>query len=211
MHKHGRLAQYLHALLAEGQGIANPDLRDDHRFFAPKDNRFKPAAILMAFTDRPEPGMIFIHRPTTMRAHAGQVAFPGGRIDHDDKDAIHAALREAEEELALPPNMVDIIGTTDCYYTGSGYAITPVIGVIPPDLELTPNAAEVDSWFEAPVDFVMNPENCRDLQAEWQGEIRQYSEIMWQDHRIWGVTAGIIRNLRQRVTWNYAPQNDENA
>ena len=117
------------------------------------------------------------------------------------KRADLAALREAHEELGIRPGDVTVIGPSDTYLSGSGYAITPVIAVIPPDLDLYPNPTEVAQWFEAPVDFVFDAANHAHNSAVWQGQERRYIEIMWQHHRIWGVTAGIIANLARRIAW----------
>lgn len=160
----------------------------------------RPAAVLAAITDRERPGFLLIHRPSNMRSHPGQVAFPGGKIDPGE-DAVEAALREAHEELGINSRDVTVIGTSDVYRTGSGYAITPVIAVVPPDLQLNPSPTEVAAWFEAPVDFVFDAANHTQHSAHWQGAERRYIEILWQEHRIWGVTAGIIANLARRIAW----------
>jgi 8-oxo-dGTP pyrophosphatase MutT (NUDIX family) len=158
-----------------------------------------PAAVLVAITARARPGLILTQRPDTMRKHAGQVAFPGGRIDAGDKGPIGAALREAEEEVALPRAAVRLIGTADPYRTFTGYHITPVLGVIDPDLPLRPNPGEVEAIFEVPLDFVLNPDNHLQKTVDWEGTDRQYYEIFWNDHRIWGVTAAMIVNLSRRL------------
>jgi 8-oxo-dGTP pyrophosphatase MutT (NUDIX family) len=161
----------------------------------------KPAAVLAAITERHDrPGFLLIHRPSDMRSHPGQVAFPGGKIDPGE-NAVEAALREANEELGINAADVTVIGPSDTYCTGSGYAITPVIAVVPPDLALSPNPTEVAQWFEAPVDFVFDQANHVHHAGFWQGRERRYIEIMWQQHRIWGVTAGIIANLAKRIAW----------
>jgi len=160
------------------------------------------AAVLIAITDRPEPGVILVQRPDYMRNHPGQIAFPGGKIDPDDKDATHAALREAQEEVSLDPDLVKIIGPTDPYhYSGSGYRIQPILAVIPPDLPLIPCPEEVEDWFEAPLDFMLNPKNAAIHTTKWRGRQREYYEIMWQERRIWGITAGILMNLSKRLGW----------
>lgn len=188
-----RLA-HLHA-----EGHAAPiEHRDDVEFAA---GDLRPAAVLAAITERADrPGFLLIHRPSNMRSHPGQVAFPGGKIDPGET-AEEAALREAYEELGIQPRDVHLIGTSDTYRTGSGYAITPVLAVVPPDLELNPSPTEVAQWFEAPVDFVFDEANHTRHSGFWQGRTRSYIEIMWQEHRIWGVTAGIISNLAKRIAW----------
>lgn len=160
-----------------------------------------PAAVLIAITDRPDPGLILTQRPDTMRQHAGQVAFPGGRIDPDDADAIDAALREAEEEVALSRAHVSIVDTLHPYRTITGFDITPVIGVVPPDLPLVPHADEVAAVFEVPLSFVFDPAN-RIEQRLVVGDIeRRYFEIMWGERRIWGATAAMLANLSARLKW----------
>ena len=161
---------------------------------------YREAAVLIPITDRAEPGVILTQRPDWLRSHAGQVAFPGGKIDAGDTDAIAAALREAEEELAMPPEHVTVLGETDIYHTGSGYRIAPVVGIIPPDLPLIANPDEVSDWFEVPLAFLLDPANLERRQGIWQGQNRQYYDMNWQGRRIWGVTAGIIANLARRIS-----------
>lgn len=173
----------------------------DERNFIKDLNSLRSAAVLIAITDRSDPGVILVQRPDYMRSHPGQVAFPGGKIDPDDKDAIHAALREAEEEVSLDPGLVDIIGPTDRYHSGSGFNIQPIVGVIPPDLPLVPCPEEVDDWFEAPLDFVLDPKNQSAHVGEWRGAKREYYQINWENRRIWGITAGILVNLSKRLDW----------
>ena len=160
-----------------------------------------PAAVLVAVTDRPDPGVILTQRTDTLRRHAGQIAFPGGRIDPGDADAAAAALREAREEIALPPEAVTLIGEADRYVTVSGFEVTPVVGVIAPDLDYRPSEAEVASVFEVPLAFLFDPANQVEASAEWQGQMRHYYEIMWGDRRIWGATAAMLVNLSRRLRW----------
>lgn len=181
----------------EGHARELPSLRNDAGF-APAIIR--PAAVLIAVTDRAEPGVLLTHRPEGMRAHPGQVAFPGGKLDPGE-DAIAAALREAHEELAINPRHVSIIGATDRFLTGTGYDVTPVLAIVPPDLPIVPNPHEVASWFEAPLSHLLDPANHVPRETEWQGRIRPYIEINWDGHRIWGITAAILANLARRLAW----------
>ena len=178
----------------------------DHLLYNERDHIddlkiLRDAAVLIAVTDRPDPGVIFVQRPQHMRNHPGQVAFPGGKIDPGDRDPIDAALREAHEEVALDRSQVDIIGMTDTFQSGSGYNIQPVLSVIPPDLPFVADPTEVASWFEAPLDFLLDPRNRKVHEGTWNGRKRHYYEIYWQDYRIWGITAGILNNLGKRLGW----------
>lgn len=164
---------------------------------APPDD-LHAAAVLIAVTDRAKPGVLLTHRPETMRQHAGQAAFPGGRLDPGE-DAVAAALREAHEELGIDPRDVQVIGTSDPFRTRTGYDVTPVLAVIPPDLPLVPNPAEVASWFEPPLAYLLDPANHVPRTVDWKGAPRTYFEIVWQGHRIWGITAAIIGNLARRM------------
>ena len=159
-----------------------------------------PAAVLMAITDREAPGVILTVRRDDMRTHAGQIAFPGGRIDPGE-DAAAAAVREAHEEIALDPRAVDIIGCLQSYRTITGYDVTPVLGLIPPDLPLYPHEREVADWFEAPLDFLIDPANHRRRTALFAGKERHYYEIDWNGRRIWGATAAMTINLARRLQW----------
>jgi 8-oxo-dGTP pyrophosphatase MutT (NUDIX family) len=187
----------LQRLFDEGHGVELPGLLNQGQF-APSEIR--PAAVLIAVTDRVEPGVILTHRPDDMRAHPGQVAFPGGKLDPGE-DAVAAALREAHEELAISPSDVRIIGASDRFVTGTGYDVTPVLGLVPPDLAIVPNPVEVASWFEAPLGFLLDPANHAHRQKEWFGRMRPYIEIEWQGHVIWGITAAILANLARRLAW----------
>ncbi|QDP20211.1 CoA pyrophosphatase [Sphingomonas xanthus] len=162
------------------------------------DDPHRAAAVLVAITDRPDPGIILTVRRPDLRTHPGQIAFPGGRID-EGEDARAAALREAWEEIALEPAMVHLIGEADRYRTVTGFCVTPVVGLIPPDLPLHPHEAEVADWFEAPLDFVLDPVNQRRMTAEFRGATRHYYQIDWQGRPIWGATAAMLVNLAKRV------------
>jgi 8-oxo-dGTP pyrophosphatase MutT (NUDIX family) len=195
-----KLADRLRADLEAGHRLDDARIganRIDPRIIG--DIALAPAAVLVAITDRPEPGLILTQRSTALRKHPGQVAFPGGRVDESDADEVAGALREAQEEIGLPPDMVDIIGTSDRYHTFTGFDIVPVLGVIPPDLPLVPQEAEVADWFELPLAFALDPANRARRSIMAQGLKRYYFEIMWGERRIWGVTAAILANLSYRL------------
>ncbi|MEE1878352.1 CoA pyrophosphatase [Altererythrobacter litoralis] len=190
------LYDHLSQLFERGHERDISDLLTDARFA--QAGRTADAAVLIAVTDKPEPGVILTQRPRDMRDHPGQVAFPGGKIDPGE-DAIAAALREAEEELSLPSSHVRVIGPTDRYLTGTGFNVTPVLGVVPPDLDLSPNPTEVEAWFEAPFKLLLEREHWSTQEVFWRGETRRYLELHYDGFRIWGVTAAIIANLARRI------------
>jgi 8-oxo-dGTP pyrophosphatase MutT (NUDIX family) len=160
-----------------------------------------PAAVLIAVTDRPEPGVILTVRHADMRTHPGQVAFPGGRIDAGE-DATAAALREAWEELGLEPASVEPIAALEPYRTITGFAVTPVLAVIPPDLPLAPHEQEVEDWFEAPLAFLLDPANQQRQAMLFEDRERHYYRIDWNGRNIWGATAAMLVNLSRRLQWS---------
>ena len=169
-----------------------PELRADAK---------SAAAVLIAITDRKEPGVILTVRREHLRTHAGQIAFPGGRIEAGES-AVAAALRESQEEILLDPAAVAVAGSLDPYRTVTGYVITAIIGVIPPDLPLQPHEDEVADWFEAPLRFLLDPANQHRRSTLLGGRERHYYEIVWNGRRIWGATAAMIVNLSRRlVSW----------
>jgi 8-oxo-dGTP pyrophosphatase MutT (NUDIX family) len=158
-----------------------------------------PAAVLVPVVDRREPTVILTERPKTMRKHPGQISFPGGRIEPGDDGPVAAALREAQEEIGLPPNRVEVIGTADLYCTVTGFEVIPVVAVVPPDLTLAPHPGEVADMFEVPLHFLLDPARQVRRTVEWQGRMRSFYEIEWEGRRIWGATAAMIVNLSRRL------------
>jgi 8-oxo-dGTP pyrophosphatase MutT (NUDIX family) len=158
-----------------------------------------PAAVLVAVVDRAEPTVILTLRPETMRKHPGQISFPGGRIDPGDDGPVAAALREAEEEIGLPRSAVEVIGLADVYRTITGFEVTPVVGIVPPDLPLVPHPGEVAAVFEAPLHYLLDPAHQHQRSAIWRGRERHYYEIDYEGRRIWGATAAMIVNLSRRL------------
>lgn len=165
------------------------------------DSPLAAAAVLVAVVDRPRPTILLTVRTDGLRRHAGQVAFPGGRVDPGDASPTAAALREAEEEIGLAPAAVDLVGVAGRYTTITGFDVTPVIGVVPPGLPLLPDPVEVAAIFEAPLDHLFDPARQALRTVEWRGAERQYYEIAWQGRRIWGATAAMLVNLGRRLKW----------
>lgn len=158
----------------------------------------RDAAVLVAITDRAEPGVLLTLRRDDMRLHAGQVAFPGGRLDPGE-DATAAALREAWEEIGLPPDAVDVWGAADQYRTITGYAVTPILGLVPPDLDLSPHEHEVAELFEVPLSFLLSSANQQRMSGDYRGTTRHYYQIDWDGRRVWGATAAMLVNLTTRL------------
>jgi len=159
----------------------------------------KPASVLVPIVDRGEPTVLLTLRTSELAKHAGQVAFPGGKIDPNDESPVAAALREAKEEVGLSPLLAEPIGYLDLYLTFSGFRILPTVARVKPELTLTLNPSEVTEAFEVPLDFLMNPENHQRKTRDWNGIARDYYAMPFGDRYIWGITAGILRNLYERV------------
>ena len=173
----------------QGDHALNPDLTA-----APV--KAKPAAVLIPIVARPQgPTMLLTERASKLRNHAGQVAFPGGRIDTGDASPTATALREAQEEIGLAPACVETLGYLEPYQTGTGYRVIPVVGIVTPPFELTLNPHEVVDVFEVPLDFIFNEANFRRHRWERDGVLRESWAVDFRDKLIWGVTAGIVRNF----------------
>jgi len=159
----------------------------------------KPAAVLIPIIDRSAPTVLLTIRTQELASHAGQVAFPGGKIDPEDESPVAAALREAEEEIGLVPALVEPIGYLDLYLTFSGFRILPTVARVAPDFRLSLNPREVTEAFEVPLEFLMNPANHQRGSRDWKGIMRDYYAMPFEDRYIWGITAGILRNLYERI------------
>jgi 8-oxo-dGTP pyrophosphatase MutT (NUDIX family) len=159
----------------------------------------KPAAVLIPVVEREEPMVLLTQRTAHLPQHAGQIAFPGGKIDAGDATPLAAALREAQEEIGLAADRIDPVGYLDVYMTTLGFRIVPVLARVAPGFTLTLNPGEVDNAFEVPLAFLMEMTNHQTHSREWQGMMRTYYAIPFGERYIWGVTAGIFRNLYQRI------------
>lgn len=191
------LAERIRMRLSETKGLAAlegdlPELRAEANL---------PAAVLIAITERSDPGVILTVRREHLRTHAGQIAFPGGKLD-EGEEPIGAALREAHEEILLDASAAEVVGALDPYRTVTGFIVTPVMCVVPPDLPLKPHEHEVADLFEAPLAYLLDPANQQRRSALFQGRERHYYEIDWNGRRIWGATAAMIVNLSRRLQWS---------
>lgn len=178
-----------------GDHALNPDLRD--RILR---QNLHDAAVLIAIVERGgDPSVILTQRTEQLRSHSGQVAFPGGRIDRGDGSPEAAALRETHEEIGLEPAALEVVGRMPDYASGSGYRIAPVLAIADPTAKIRVNPDEVADAFEVPLRFLMDPQNHKTESRVWQGKERHYWVMPYQDRYIWGVTAGIIRTLYERL------------
>jgi 8-oxo-dGTP pyrophosphatase MutT (NUDIX family) len=159
----------------------------------------RPAAVLIPVVDHPEPTVLLTLRTEKLSSHAGQVAFPGGKIDPGDASPCAAALREAKEEIGLEPRFVEPLGYSDTHLTTTGYRIAPTVARVTPGFTLTVNPSEVADVFEVPLAFLMGPENHQRHSREWRGMMRTYYAMPFGDRYIWGATAGMLRRLYERL------------
>lgn len=159
----------------------------------------RPAAVLVPIVARDEPTVLLTQRNAHLPDHAGQISFPGGKIDPGDATPLAAALREAHEEIGLDASVIDPIGYLDLYMTTLGYRIVPTLARVAPDFTLAINEREVDDVFEVPLAFLMEPINHQRHSREWKGLQRTYYAMPFGERYIWGVTAGILRNLYERL------------
>ena len=159
----------------------------------------RPAAVLVPVVAREMPTLLLTLRASALPTHAGQIAFPGGKIDGGDRDPLAAALREAEEEIGLDARFALPLGYLDPYLSGTGFRIVPAVALVTPDYKLALNRREVEDAFEVPLDFLMEPANHARHSREWQGITRSYYAMPYGERYIWGATAGIIRRLYERL------------
>lgn len=159
------------------------------------------AAVLVPLVERPQGWFVLLTlRAADLADHAGQISFPGGRIEPEDPDAIHAALREAEEEIGLPMNHVEVVGRLDTWLTGTGFEVTPIVGLVRPPDSLVPDPVEVAEVFEVPLDFVLDRRNHQKQSRELGGKQRTFFALPYQHRNIWGATAGMLVNLAEALT-----------
>lgn len=193
-------------LRAEPPGFSDDraDLKGDHSLdpggLAATGETPRAAAVLVPVVMHPDgPSILLTERAHNLRQHAGQIAFPGGRVDPEDASPLDTALREAQEEIGLDPGAVRPLGFLDAYLSGTNYLVVPVIGIVRPGFTLALNPHEVDHAFEAPLAFLMDEANHELHAREFRGRVRRYYAIPHGTHYIWGVTAGILRNMYEKL------------
>ncbi len=184
-----------HADTDYGDHALNPDLRD-----LILQNTLRDAAVLVPVVDHGDDASVILTKRTEkLRSHSGQIAFPGGRVDASDPTPEFTALRETEEEIGLSSDFIEVVGRMPDYVSGSGFRIAPVLAVVKPGFLLTINEDEVDDAFEVPLSFLMNPANHNRESRIWQNRERFFYTMPFGERYIWGVTAGIIRTLYERL------------
>jgi 8-oxo-dGTP pyrophosphatase MutT (NUDIX family) len=171
----------------------NPDLKPA------KARTLLPAAVLLPIVKRSSPTVLFTQRTSTLARHAGQVSFPGGRVNHDDASLVQTALRETTEETGIAAGCVSIAGFLEPYETGTGFAILPVVGHLSETFTLRPNPQEVAEVFEVPLAFLLAPANRQRHAADWQGRRREFYAYTYEGHYIWGATAAILVEFAERM------------
>ncbi len=184
-------------LVRGGQGRGDHDLNPGVRPLG----THRPAAVLVPLVARPEGLTVLLTRRTDhLHHHAGQISFPGGRIEADDPSPEDAALRETQEEVGLARSHVELLGRLDIYRTGTGFEITPVVGWVTPPFELSPDRFEVAEIFEVPLSFVADARNHERHSREFNGSKRHFYVLPYGGYYIWGATAGMLVNLAQRLS-----------
>ncbi len=202
-------ADFRRRVLEDGEGVAEREDREardigDHILnpsvrLSGEGIRLKDAAVLVpVIDDGDEARVIFTQRTKTLRNHSGQISFPGGGIDAQDRSPEEAALRETEEEIGMSRRFVETVGRMPDYISGTGFRIKPVLAVVRRGFTLTPNPAEVDEVFEVPLSFLMNPANHSRGSRMFQGRERFFYEMPYGERYIWGITAGIVRSIYER-------------
>ncbi|SDW72342.1 8-oxo-dGTP pyrophosphatase MutT, NUDIX family [Albimonas donghaensis] len=196
-------ADMVREAVRRGRGGASSDfdlLPGGRASFPPAGAPLRQAGVLCPLVDRGDGlRVILTRRADHLRQHAGQVAFPGGRVDPTDPSLLHAALREADEEIGLAAHQVDIFGAIDGHETGTGYAITPFVGLVTPDFAPRSDPSEVAEVFEPPLAFLMDPANRRTESRYFQGRDRRYYAMPWEGRYIWGATARMLVGLSDRL------------
>ncbi len=195
-----RLDHIRSALMHDGKASSDFDLNRD--IILPEGRKLRPAGVLAPITERDgRLHMLLTMRSSALKHHPGQIAFPGGKVEDGDQDVIAAALREAHEEIGLPPGQVDILGTLAPHETVTGFVVTPVFGFVRDAFDIVPEPGEVAEVFSVPIDHLLNPANYIVQARSWRGQMRHYFTVPYGPYYIWGATARMLRawtDLMQR-------------
>jgi len=171
----------------------NPALRPDIA------RALRPAAVLLPIVRKLDPTVLFTRRTPHLASHAGQVSFPGGRLQQGDSSLVETALRETAEETGITADFVSVAGFLEAYETGTGFAVLPVVGLLAEGFPLVPNPEEVAEVFEVPLDFLLDPAHQERHSADWQGKRREFYAFHYEGHFIWGATAAILVDFAARM------------
>ncbi|WP_373355458.1 CoA pyrophosphatase [Pseudoroseicyclus sp. CXY001] len=186
------------ARAAGGQSAGSSDF-DLNRHVAPGARKLRAAGVLIGVEDGAVPQVILTKRSSHLRHHPGQIAFPGGKVEPEDSGPVDAALREAEEEIALSRAHVEVLGTFPAHETVTAFTVQPVLALVRPGFAERPEAGEVDEIFRVPLDFLADPANYRIEGRRWQGTLRRYYTVPWGPYYIWGATARMLRGLAEWI------------
>lgn len=194
------MARLIAALRPLDQLQQSPSNLDELEGLLPAHQLLRPAAVLVGLVPRVHGWQVMLTRRTEhLPTHAGQISFPGGRIEPIDRDAVAGALRETHEELGIAPALVRPLGLLDVYGTISAFAVTPVVGIIDPETPMQPDAREVDEVFEVPLRFLLDRSNLKREERFFAGRLRGYYAYPYGERYIWGATAGMLVNLMERL------------
>lgn len=181
-------------------GVTFDTIYGDHGV-RPEASALTPASVLVPIVlHDAEPSVLFTRRTAHLKSHSGQISFPGGRAEPQDPGPEHTALRETHEEIGLLAECIELLGRLGDYHTRTGYRITPVVGLVMPPLDLSPDRNEVEEVFEVPLAFLLDPGNHQRHSREFQGEMRHFFAIEWRHYYIWGATAGMLVNLQRQLS-----------
>jgi 8-oxo-dGTP pyrophosphatase MutT (NUDIX family) len=203
-----RAAQALHAepsteifdpARAKNRARSDFDLDSGRHAEILADRPARQAAVLFPIVLHNRPTLLLTERSADLPSHAGQIAFPGGKVEPHDHDELETALRETREEIGLDASFIEPLGYLDNYRTGTNFNIVPVVALVAPGFTLEIDTREVAGVFEVPLDFLLDPANHELHQREWRGRHRTYYAMPYRDHYIWGATAGMIRNFHERM------------
>ncbi|MGB7244592.1 MAG: CoA pyrophosphatase [Sulfitobacter sp.] len=193
-----RISSIRQALARSGAPSSDFDLNPD--VVLPEGRKLRAAGVLVPIVKRAgQLEVLLTKRSSALKHHPGQIAFPGGKQDEGDSDVVAAALREAHEEIGLPPDLVEILGTLPAHETVTGFVVTPVIGLVRDDFDIVPEPGEVDEVFSVPLDHLLKKDNYSIQSRRWRGQMRAYFTVPYGPYYIWGATARMLRAWTEQM------------